>query len=153
MPTSPGLAFVVGLNLVVLVVVVAVVYWYRSAASRPTPDPDAWRRDVAVAAGDLRDALEAYDRTSDTAGVDRVVLPRVGRFERLVREAPEGVDEALLRRVHELGVACRRLGFERPHRADLLSDPAEGSAVDDLLERAGRVAADASPGEPGDLRA
>lgn len=136
----PGLVvFAIVFNLAVLSLAVAGLYlvFWRGEGRR---SPDEWRTHATALARRLNGVLADRDPPHDAEDVARSVLPLVGQFEHLARSAPPAVDASLAARLHRLGVACRRLGIEYPHRSPGRED--YDALVSEVAARAERVARD-----------
>ena len=103
-----GLIHVVGLLLVLR-------YWDRldgsdareASGSVPTR-PDAWCADARGLVDDIAGTLDDAEPPID-AEVRQALIPPTTRLRRLVRSAPERLDEGLVQEVHSLNRSCRDL--------------------------------------------
>lgn len=138
---SPGLAFAVLLNGLVLVIVVMLGIRFRSElASFFTTgagvSSETWYRQTRELATEVQRAADQDGPMPESDEVQRTLSPLVGRLDGQLRRAPSGVDDDVYRLLHRLSNQCRRIAMER---ADTLSIK-RGEYIEDELQSLGETA-------------
>ncbi len=138
---SPGLAFAVFLNGLLLLIVVLLGIWFRSELARffgigTGGSSETWYRQTRELAAEVQRAADLEGSILESDEVQRTLSPLVGRLDGQLRRAPAGVDDEVYRLLHRLSNECRRIALER---ADAIAVK-RGDFIEDELQALERTA-------------
>lgn len=97
---SPGAAFAIILNGIILLAALVVFgLWWRAKQRSTQPEEDevtVWLNGAVSLSREVQQVAEISDGVADRNQVERQILPLSGRIRGHVRNAPAGIDEHVL---------------------------------------------------------
>ncbi len=139
----PGVMFAFALTALFFgAVALLAAYWWltratdgEEAASDPVED---WHREAVALAQTVQKVAKASASVADHDRIQRRVIPLAERIKGHARSAPSGVEDRLVGDLHDLGVACYKIGMEHT----VWEAARTGEFLEERLDELGAAAAD-----------
>ncbi len=123
-------------------VAVLAAYWWLTRATdggEGVSDPvEDWHSEAVALAQTVQKVAGASTGVADHDRIQRRVIPLAERIKGHARSAPSGVEERLVGDLHDLGVACYKLGMEHTVREAART----GEFLEERLDELGSTAAE-----------